>query len=110
MISSINHHISILHLRVHRRYLDILTDGHSDYPPAADDQPWHVLKLQRTRWLDLFDANDRVEALQGVWRLFHHQLRQTRREGDVPVPMEHLIDHLPIGHLPSEHLPLGTTY
>jgi hypothetical protein len=24
--------------------------------------------------------------------------------------MEHLIDHLPIGHLPSEHLPLGTTY
>ncbi|CAG8271105.1 unnamed protein product [Penicillium salamii] len=96
MISSINHHVSILHLRVHRRYLDILTDGHSSYPADSDEQPWHVLKLQRTRWLDLFDANDRIEALQGVWQLFHHQLRQTRREGDVPVAIELPIEHLPI--------------
>jgi hypothetical protein len=108
MISSINHHISILHLRVHRRYLDILTDGHSDHSTEGDEQPWHVLKLQRTRWLDLFDANDRVEALKGVWQLFHHQLRKTRREGDVPIHNEHLIDQLPIEHLPSEHLPLET--
>ncbi|KAJ5668888.1 hypothetical protein N7462_009958 [Penicillium macrosclerotiorum] len=50
MVSSINHHVAILHLRVHRRYLDILTTGESTYPPVADvDQPWHVLKLQRTR-------------------------------------------------------------
>ncbi|CAG7923590.1 unnamed protein product [Penicillium olsonii] len=96
MISSINHHVSILHLRVHRRYLDILTDGHSDYPTDSDEQPWHVLKLQRTRWLDLFDVNDRIEALQGVWQLFHHQLRLTRREGDVPVTIELPIEHLPI--------------
>lgn len=106
MISSINHHMSILHLRVHRRYLDILTDGHSDHSTDADEQPWHVLKLQRTRWLDLFDANDRIEALKGVWQIFHHQLRKTRREGDVPVHTEHLIEHLPIEHLPIEHLPI----
>lgn len=87
MISSINHHVSILHLRVHRRYLDIFTTGDSTFP-TTEGEPWHVLKLQRTRWLDLFDANDRIEALKGVWQLFHHQLRQTRREGDVPVPLE----------------------
>ncbi|KAJ5788158.1 hypothetical protein N7457_003148 [Penicillium paradoxum] len=92
MISSINHHISILHLRVHRRYLDILTHGDSTFP-ATEDQPWHVLQLERTRWFDLFDAKDRIEALRGVWQLFHHQLRQTRREADLPVPSELPIEH-----------------
>ncbi|EPS29161.1 hypothetical protein PDE_04110 [Penicillium oxalicum 114-2] len=76
MISSINHHISILHLRVHQRYLDILTNGTSTVAPESDiDQPWHVLKLQRTKWFDLLDASDRVEALKSVWTLFHYQLR-----------------------------------
>ncbi|KAJ5084236.1 hypothetical protein NUU61_008815 [Penicillium alfredii] len=79
MISSINHHVSILHLRVHRRYLDILTTGESTYPAdsGASEQAWHVLKLQRTRWYDLLDAKDRIEALKGVWRLFHYQSRKT---------------------------------
>ncbi|KAJ5663579.1 hypothetical protein N7507_004310 [Penicillium longicatenatum] len=77
MISAINHHIAILHLRVHRRYLEILTDGESTFPEESPipDQPWHVLKLQRTRWYDLLDANDRIEGLKCVWRLFHYQQR-----------------------------------
>ncbi|KAJ6083737.1 hypothetical protein N7467_007872 [Penicillium canescens] len=78
MISSINHHVSILHLRVHKRYLDVLTNGESTFPPDSDtEQPWHVLKLQRTKWFDLFDKDDRLEALKGVWQLFHYQLRDT---------------------------------
>lgn len=78
MVSSINHHIAILHLRIHRRYLDILSTGESTYSSESDpDQPWHVLKLQRTRWFDLLDAKDRIEALKGVWSLFHYQLRKT---------------------------------
>lgn len=79
MVSSINHHIAILHLRIHRRYLDILSTGDSGFLPDSNipDQPWHVLKLQRTRWFDLLDASDRVEALKGVWSLFHYQLRKT---------------------------------
>lgn len=78
MISSINHHIAILHLRVHRRYLDVLSTGESACTTDADpDQPWHILKLQRTRWYDLLDPTDRVEALKGVWTLFHYQLRET---------------------------------
>lgn len=79
MVSSINHHVSIVHLRIHQRYLDVLSAGYSTFPPDSADpnQPWHVLKLQRTRWYDLLDASDRVEALKGVWSLFHYQLRKT---------------------------------
>lgn len=77
MISSINHHISILHLRVHNRYVDVLSEGESEIPRDTDStgQPWHVLKLQRTKWYDLLDAKDRVEAFQGVWRVYHYLLR-----------------------------------
>ncbi|KAJ5178871.1 hypothetical protein N7492_002081 [Penicillium capsulatum] len=79
MVSSINHHIALVHLRVHRRYLEILTNGSSTFPEDSDDsnQPWHVLNLQRTRWYDLLDANDRLEGLKGVWSMFHYQARKT---------------------------------
>lgn len=81
MVSSINHHVAILHLRVHRHYLEVLSKGGSTHPKDSDpDQSWHVLKLQRTRWYDLLDANDRVEALKATWSLFHYQLRPTHRD------------------------------
>ncbi|KAL2834500.1 hypothetical protein BDW59DRAFT_137973 [Aspergillus cavernicola] len=76
MLSSINHHLAILHLRIHRRYLDILTNGTSDVPPnSLADHPWHILKLRRTRWYDLLDAQDRLEIFKGIWTLFHCLLR-----------------------------------
>ncbi|KAL4779320.1 hypothetical protein BJX76DRAFT_92042 [Aspergillus varians] len=78
MLSSINHHLAILHLRVHRRYLDIVTTGtshiHEHSPP---DHPWHVLKLRRTRWYNLFDVEDRLEVFKGIWTIFHCLLRHT---------------------------------
>ncbi|THC87972.1 hypothetical protein EYZ11_012580 [Aspergillus tanneri] len=45
MLSSINHHLAILHLQVHRRYIEILTTGDSDFPPDTDtpDQPWLIM-------------------------------------------------------------------
>ncbi|GAD98926.1 hypothetical protein AOR_1_1520054 [Paecilomyces variotii No. 5] len=78
MVSSINHHISILHLRVHRRYLDALTAGkiEQDVEPADSEQPWHVIQLRRTRWFDFLNATDRVEAFEGLWRVFHYLMRK----------------------------------
>ncbi|KAL4875284.1 hypothetical protein BJY04DRAFT_202357 [Aspergillus karnatakaensis] len=77
MLSSINHHLCILHLRIHRRYLDIVTNGSSSVPPdSSPDQPWHVLNLRRTRWYDLFDADDRVDVFKGIWTIFHCSLRK----------------------------------
>ncbi|RMJ22450.1 hypothetical protein PHISP_06675 [Aspergillus sp. HF37] len=81
MVSSINHHLAILHLRVHRRYLDMLTTGESEWPAGTDStgQGWDELRLRRTRWYDVLDGGERVEAFQGVWRIFHYLMR--RREG-----------------------------
>ncbi|KAE8144231.1 hypothetical protein BDV25DRAFT_167332 [Aspergillus avenaceus] len=79
MLSSVNHHLAILHLRVHRRYLDIITSGESSFPSDSDttDQAWHVLHLKRTKWYDLFDGQERLEVFKGVWTIFHHLLRRT---------------------------------
>ncbi|PTU18619.1 hypothetical protein P175DRAFT_0442278 [Aspergillus ochraceoroseus IBT 24754] len=77
MLSSINHHLAILHLRVHRRYIDILATGKSNFSADSNtsEQPWHVLQLRRTRWFDLFDTQDRLEVFRGIWTLFHCLLR-----------------------------------
>ncbi|KAI9797837.1 MAG: hypothetical protein M1835_006359 [Candelina submexicana] len=95
MVSSINHHISILRLRIHPLYLQYLETGtappsaHSQpsndgdnaqfpNPQAAEsqqEQPWYLLKLQRSKWYDLFSAEDRVEAMKGVWGVFTWLMR-----------------------------------
>ncbi|KAJ9396855.1 hypothetical protein DTO282F9_6258 [Paecilomyces variotii] len=78
MISSINHHVSIVHLRVHRSYINALTTGKVEQPvgPTDSEQPWHVIHLRRTRWFDLLKATDRVEAFEGLWRIFHYLMRK----------------------------------
>ncbi|OKL60725.1 hypothetical protein UA08_04433 [Talaromyces atroroseus] len=52
LLSQLNHHVSILHLRVHRRYIDSLTNGSSSSSNENEDdpeQPWNVLKLRRSK-------------------------------------------------------------
>lgn len=59
------------------KYLQYLNAGNAipsptDTPPAtphsdATSMPWYVLEMRRTRWYDLFDADDRVEAMRGIW-------------------------------------------
>ncbi|KAF9886133.1 hypothetical protein FE257_011958 [Aspergillus nanangensis] len=79
MLSSVNHHLAILHLRVHRRYLEVVTAGESDFPPDSDtpEQAWHELKLRRTKWYNLLDAQERLEVFKGIWSIFHYMLRRT---------------------------------
>lgn len=78
MLSSINHHLAILHLRVHRRYLELVTTGESEFPTESEpDQPWYELKLRRTKWHDLLNREDRLEVFKGIWTIFHHMLRRT---------------------------------
>ena len=76
MVSSLNHHISLLRLRVHPAYLQYLTEGglSEKLPPDAD---WCSPKLQRTRWFDLFDVEDRVEAMRGIWGVLSYLMRAT---------------------------------
>jgi hypothetical protein len=76
MVSSLNHHISVLRLRVHPLYLQYLTDGilPQETPSEAD---WCSPKLQRTRWFDLFNVNDRSEAMRGIWGIMSYSMRKT---------------------------------
>ncbi|KAL5116996.1 hypothetical protein ACEQ8H_005082 [Pleosporales sp. CAS-2024a] len=75
MVSSLNHHISVLRLRVHPLYLDFLTNGvlPAQAPPESD---WCSPKLQRTRWFDLFNLDDRTEAMRGIWGVMSYLMRK----------------------------------
>ncbi|KAJ4347110.1 uncharacterized protein N0V89_011048 [Didymosphaeria variabile] len=83
MVSSLNHHISILKLRIHPDYLQFLAEGTLPQEPPADPD-WFSPKLQRTRWFDLFNIDDRIEAMRGVWGIMNYLMR-TREQQDVPM-------------------------
>ncbi|MCJ1416167.1 hypothetical protein MMC32_002502 [Xylographa parallela] len=62
LISSVNHHVCIVRLLVHPDYLSYLANGGD---PLG--QPWFKLQIDRSRWFDLLSAEDRVEAMKGIW-------------------------------------------
>ena len=74
MVSSLNHHISLLKLRIHPAYLEFITEGKLpvEMPRETD---WCSPKLQRTKWFDLFNIEDRTEAMRGVWGIMSYLMR-----------------------------------
>ncbi|KAK5710651.1 hypothetical protein LTR17_018755 [Elasticomyces elasticus] len=70
MVSSLNHHISIVKLTVHDTYIDSLVAGKS-----LEDRPKPT--LQRSQWFDLFDPQQRVEALRGIWGVMAYLTRES---------------------------------
>jgi hypothetical protein len=74
MVSSLNHHISLLKLHVHRGYLEYITHGKlpENEPSDAD---WCSPTLQRTKWFDLFSVEDRTEAMRGLWGVMSYLMR-----------------------------------
>ncbi|KAK3622406.1 hypothetical protein LTR56_022227 [Elasticomyces elasticus] len=70
MVSSLNHHISIVKLTVHDTYTDSLVAGKS-----LEDRPKPT--LQRSQWFDLFDPQQRVEALRGIWGVMAYLTRES---------------------------------
>ncbi|OCK79934.1 hypothetical protein K432DRAFT_382629 [Lepidopterella palustris CBS 459.81] len=81
MVSSLNHHISILKLRIHPLYLQYLTDGDFPTDPPLDPS-WSSPILQRTRWYDFFNVEDRAEAMRGIWGVMAYMMR-TQEKPDV---------------------------
>ncbi|KAF2819644.1 hypothetical protein CC86DRAFT_398638 [Ophiobolus disseminans] len=78
MVSSLNHHISIVHLRVHPLYLKYLSEGSLPQEPPSEPD-WCSPKLQRTRWFDLFNIDDRTEAMRGIWGIMSYMMRKEER-------------------------------
>lgn len=75
MISSLNHHISVMHLHVHPLYLQYLSEGVlPQVTPSESD--WCSPRLQRSRWFDLFSIDDRTEAMRGIWGIMSYQMRK----------------------------------
>ncbi|KAH9864549.1 hypothetical protein J1614_010484 [Plenodomus biglobosus] len=86
MVSSLNHHISIIKLQVHRFYLQYITEGKlpEDLRTGTD---WCSPKFQRTRWFDLFSIEDRTEAMRGIWGVMSYLMRakkQTTEDSATP--------------------------
>jgi hypothetical protein len=75
MVSSLNHHISILKLTIHEAYVDSLTSGTppKNLPSIRD---WGRPRLQRTEWFDLFDTEQRIAAFQGLWGVMSYLNRE----------------------------------
>ena len=89
IVSSINHHISILHFRIAKQYTDFITNlgtspGSSDRSPQ---QPWSVLSVQRSRWYDLLKVEDRTEAMRGIWGIMGWLMRDTQSQETEDVQM-----------------------
>ena len=74
LISLTNHHISFIHLRISQR----LTEWMSPSPLERrrvrflekDTGTWWGLPLRRSKWYNLLDAGDRVEAMKAAWGVF----------------------------------------
>ncbi|KAI9683690.1 MAG: hypothetical protein M1829_004996 [Trizodia sp. TS-e1964] len=73
IVSSINHHMAVLRVRVSSAYLAFL--NHGTEPPAGTAEGWETLEVRRSRWWDLFRAEDRVLAMRGVWGVLAYLMR-----------------------------------
>ncbi|KAF2402590.1 hypothetical protein EJ06DRAFT_580809 [Trichodelitschia bisporula] len=79
LVSSLNHHVCVLALRVHPLYLAYLTHGTLPDPRPVDDS-WCRPVLTRSPWWDLFQAEERLEALRAIWGVVGYLSRVTGGE------------------------------
>jgi hypothetical protein len=85
LVSSMNHHVSILRMRVSDRYLAWLQGGRGQDESILEESlqaqgKAGLLQLWRTKWYDLFDPEERVEAVKGVFHVLGWLMKQ--EEGD----------------------------
>ena len=75
LVSSMNHHISVLRMRVSDRYLAWLQGESGEEEPALcreslqSQEKSGRLQLWRTKWYDMFNPEERLEAQRGVWQV-----------------------------------------
>lgn len=73
LVSALNHHISILKLSVHRDYLHYLRTA--EFPGHQTDAKWSHPLVYRTRWYDLFNIEDRLDAFRLLWGVMGYLAR-----------------------------------
>lgn len=75
MVSSLNHHVSVLKLTVHGGYVEYL-QSETLPNPLPTDKSWCSPKLQRTQWFDLLDVDQRVQAFRVLWGVAAYLTRE----------------------------------
>lgn len=68
LVSSLNHHVSIVRVRVPDKLLSTL-DGN-------EQEDWGRMNMWRSKWYDLFIAKERVDAMQVVWGMIAYLMRK----------------------------------
>lgn len=80
VVSSLFHHISVLRVRVPNRLLKAL-EGASEKDPAR--RSWGKVQAWRSPWFDLFDTEQRLEAMKLIWSMMAYQMRKEGSDEDV---------------------------
>jgi hypothetical protein len=88
VFSSLFHHFCILRFRIPDRLLEVL-DGDSDGEVkrkggAGGPRAWGRLEVWRSRWFDLFLADDRKEAMRVLWGTMAWLMRQNEPGQEAP--------------------------
>ncbi|KAL1876364.1 hypothetical protein VTK73DRAFT_9433 [Phialemonium thermophilum] len=85
VVSCLFHHVSVLRVRVPDRLLEVL-QGASDEGIGQGTRSWGRLGVWRSKWYDLFQTEERIEAMQLIWSMMAYMMRRiepSRAEGNV---------------------------
>lgn len=69
IMTTLHHHVSISHISVSQPYLRFLETGKMPNPEHEffkNGEGWDKLKIQKTRFWDLLDPSERVDAARAI--------------------------------------------
>lgn len=70
MVTSVNHHVALVKMKVHPDYLAWLETGRFVPNDETSDMKRNVLYVSRSTWFDMFSVEARKEFLVALWRTF----------------------------------------
>lgn len=78
MLSALNHHFALVRLEVHPYLIGLFdhtrdTSMNEEAPVAST----HLVRLSRSRWFDMFVAEDRVQFMSALWGVMGWMMRDT---------------------------------
>jgi hypothetical protein len=68
LVSSLNHHVSIVRARVPASLMEVLEGGDCS-------KGWESMTMWRSKWYDLFLIDERIEAMELVWGMMAWLMR-----------------------------------
>lgn len=73
-VTSVNHHVAIMKMRISKRYLHWLETGEADKREEGGEDD--ILRIWRSEWFDMFDKEARKAWMVGMWRIMCWVLRE----------------------------------